>query len=62
MKRFTGEQATFVYGDLDPSSKYAEMLASIGNKRIKREIIQDADHDFKGKLDEFINLPYQFLL
>lgn len=62
MKQFKGEQAIFIYGDLDPSYKYAEMLSLIGNERIKYEIIQGADHHFKGKLDEFINLPYQFLL
>lgn len=62
MKQFTGEQATFVYGDLDPSYKYVEMLDLIGNKRIKWEIVQGANHHFKDKLDEFINLPYKFLL
>ena len=62
MKQFTGEQATFVYGDLDPSYKYAEILNLIRNKRIRCEIIQGTDHHFKGKLDEFINFPYKFLL
>ena len=62
IKQFKGERATFIYGDLDPSYKYSEMLNLIRNERIKYEIIQGADHHFKGKLDEFINLPYKFLL
>ncbi len=62
IKLFAGEKATFVYGDLDPSYKYVEMLDLIGNNKIERKIIQGADHYFKDKLDEFINLPYEFLL
>lgn len=62
MKEFAGERATFVYGELDPSYKYVEMLTLIKNERVKWEIIKGADHHFKGKLEEFINLPYEFLL
>lgn len=62
MKQFTGEEAIFVYGDLDPSYKYVEMLNLIGNDRVKIEIIKGADHHFVGKLDEFIDLPNKYLL
>ena len=62
MKLFKGEKATFVYGDLDPSYKYVEMLNLIRNEKVSWQIIHGADHHFKGKLDEFMNLPYEFLL
>ena len=62
MKQFTGEKAIFVYGDLDPSYKYVEMLNLIGNDRVKLEIIEGADHHFVGMLDEFIDLPNKYLL
>ena len=52
----------FVYGDLDPSYKYVEMLNLIGNDRLKLEIIEGADHHFADKLDEFMKLPYKYLL
>ena len=62
MKQFSGDKAVFIYGDLDPSYMYVEMLNLIGNEKIKWAIIPGADHHFKGMLEEFINLPYQFLL
>ena len=62
MKQFTGEKAIFVYGDLDPSYKYVEMLNLIGNDRVKLEIIEGADHHFVGMLDDFIDLPNKYLL
>ena len=62
MKQFTGEKAVFVYGDLDPSYKYAEMINLIGNDRVKLAIIEGADHHFVDKLDEFIDLPNKYLL
>jgi hypothetical protein len=62
MKLFAGEKATFVYGDLDPSYMYVEMLDSIENEKIKWKIIPGADHHFKDRLEEFMNLPYEFLL
>ena len=62
MKQFNGEQATFIYGTLDPSYKYVEMLTLLNKDNIKLEIIKDADHNFVGKLDEFIALPNKYLV
>ncbi len=62
MKLFKGEKATFIYGDLDPSYKYMKMLTLIGNEKVTWQIIPGADHHFKGKLEEFMDLPYKFLL
>ena len=62
MKLFTGEKASFVYGELDPSYKYTEMLSLIGNERVSWEIIKGADHHFKGMVEKFIRLPYDYLL
>lgn len=61
MKQFEGEKATFIYGTLDPSYKYVEMLSLLNKDNIKLEIIKDADHNFVGKLDEFIALPCKYL-
>ena len=62
MKQFNGKQATFIYGTLDPSYKYVEMLTLLNKDNIKLEIIKDADHNFVGKLDEFIALPNKYLV
>ena len=62
MKQFSGDKAVFIYGDLDPSYKYIKMLALIGNEKVTWKIIQGADHHFKGMLEEFMDLPYRFLL
>ena len=61
MKQFEGEKATFIYGTLDPSYKYVEMLSLLNKDNIKLEIIKDANHNFVGKLDEFIALPCKYL-
>ena len=62
LKQFEGEKATFIYGTLDPSYKYVEMLTLLNKDNIKLEIIKDADHNFVGKLDEFIALPNKYLV
>ena len=62
MKQFVGEKAVFVYGSLDPSYKYVEMINLIENEKIKIEVIHDANHNFVGKLEEFIHLPYKYLI
>ncbi|MCQ2555836.1 MAG: dienelactone hydrolase family protein [Clostridia bacterium] len=56
---------TFVFGDKDPSMPYLPILEeeikrkSLKNTKIK--IIKNADHQFVGMLNEFIDLPFNFL-
>ena len=60
LKQFDGEMAILIYGTLDPSYKYAEMITMINRDNIKLEIIENADHNFVGRLNEFIDLPNKY--
>lgn len=62
LNQFNGEKAILVYGTLDPSYKYAEMITMIKRDNIKLEIIENADHNFVGRLDDFIALPSKYLI
>lgn len=62
IKKFEGEIAVFIYGTLDPSYKYVDMLSMLNKQNTRVEIIPNADHNFVGKLDEFINLPEKYLV
>ena len=46
--RFLGESATFVYGSLDPSHRYAELIRALEkeNPWIHLEIVDGQDHYF----------------
>lgn len=46
----------FVYGEKDPSGFYVPMLQGRIKENAAIEIIPEADHQFKGMLDEFIEL------
>lgn len=59
-KKFNGEKITFVYGGLDPSTRFVDLLKPVLNNRIQLVIEPDADHHFSQKSDDFINLPRKF--
>ena len=46
---FVGEKITFIYGSLDPSIKYTELLKLLISNRIKLEIVLGANHYFSEK-------------
>ncbi|MBE6845847.1 MAG: hypothetical protein E7508_09125 [Ruminococcus sp.] len=51
-----GTRITFVYGEKDPSAFYVPMLQNRIKENVNIEIVPGADHQFKGMLDEFVNL------
>lgn len=59
VRNFSGEKLAVVFGEKDPSAKWAKLLPVLPNLQI--HIIPDADHVFCGKLDEFIDLPKKYL-
>ena len=54
------EKITLVYGSLDPSYNYAKELKF--NKPINIVIKDKMDHNFSQSMDEFMNLPFEYLL
>lgn len=62
LEKFNGEFATMVYGSLDPSYMYAEMVEFIDNPgKIKLVKCEGADHNFKNMDEYFQRLPEEFL-
>lgn len=59
IRGFCGEKMAVVFGEKDPSVKWAKLLPDLPCLQI--HIIPDADHVFSGKLDEFIDLPKKYL-
>lgn len=51
------KEVYLIYGELDQSYKYTELLKPLLNDNIKLDIIFGADHHFTGMLDEFVKLP-----
>lgn len=62
LEQFEGECATMVYGSLDPSYKYAEMVEFIDNPgKIRLVKCDGADHNFKNMDELFQSLPEEYL-
>lgn len=59
IRNFVGERMTIVFGENDPSAKWAKILPAAPHLQIN--IVPGADHLFSGKLDEFIDLPKKYL-
>ena len=59
MKDFQGQKLYIVSGDCDPSFVWAKMIKSTNNVEVR--ILENIDHLFTGKLNEFINLPFELL-
>ena len=62
ISKFQGEKIAFVYGSEDFSTKFVELFDLVKNPSKSVHIIEGADHHFVGMLDEFIDLPEQYLL
>jgi len=60
--KFNQDKITMIYGDLDPSYKYVELLNNIKNKKINCLIIKGQDHHFSKKNYDFSQLPIQYLV
>ena len=62
LEQFEGECVTMVYGSLDPSYKYAEMVEFIDNPgKIRLVKYEGADHNFKNMDELFQSLPEEYL-
>lgn len=59
MEEFKGENMYIVSGDCDPSFVWAKMIKC--TDRVEVRILENVDHFFTGKLDEFIVLPFELL-
>lgn len=59
MKEFQGEKLYIVSGDCDPSFVWVKMIKS--TDKVEVRILQNVDHFFKCKLNEFIGLPFDLL-
>ena len=59
MNEFKGEKMYIVSGDWDPSFVWAKMIKSTNNVEVR--ILENVDHFFTGKLNEFIDLPFELL-
>ena len=59
IRNFSGEKMAVVFGEKDPSIKWAKLLPDLPCLQI--HIVPNADHVFSGKLDEFIELPKKYL-
>ncbi len=62
IKNFSGEKMVFVYGSLDQSFYYTELIKPLENEKIKLEIIEGQDHHFSKDTFDFKKLPESFLL
>ncbi len=62
IEKFSGEKVVFVYGSLDPSFKYTELIKTIKNKKAELFIIEGQDHHFSKDTFDFKKLPEKFLL
>jgi pimeloyl-ACP methyl ester carboxylesterase len=62
MKAFSGN-STLVVGENDPSYKLGELFTLDKYSDIFNNVklYESADHHFKGLLNEFINLPFEYL-
>lgn len=60
--RFNGEKMVIVYGGLDQSFSYVDLLKPLCNDKIKLEIIDGQDHHFSNECFDFKKLPEIFLL
>ena len=62
IKRFKGDRLTLVYGSLDQSINYTELVKPLESGIVKLEIIEGQDHHFSKNDDDFYNLPFKFLI
>lgn len=61
IKMFAGEKMVLVFGDKDPSFHCVKLFSELSNEKVRFEIIPEADHNFKNKLELFMSLPEKYL-
>lgn len=53
---------TFIFSEKDPSFPYIDLLTFVKNPQINISIIENTDHYFSNKLNEFIELPEKYFM
>ena len=62
LESFDGEFVTIMYGSLDPSYRYAEMVELVNNPdKVRLVKCEGSDHNFKNMDERFQRLPEEFL-
>ena len=57
IKGFSGEKMSLVYGSKDPSFDMVKLYSELESEKIDFISVKNADHNFTGNLDFFIELP-----
>ena len=57
IKEFNGEKMCLVYGSKDPSFDMVKLYSELESEKIDFISVKNADHNFTGNLDFFIELP-----
>ena len=60
--KFNGEKMMFIYGKLDPSYKFVELLDLIDNDKISYMVLENEDHNLSDDLNLLISLVKNYLL
>ena len=59
---YNGQKMIAIYGDKDPSCKFVELLNDIKSDYFDYVLFENADHNFTNMINEFINLPKEYLM
>lgn len=57
IKEFSGEKMNLVYGSKDPSFDMVKLYSELESEKIDFVRVKNADHNFTGNLDLFIEFP-----
>ena len=61
LKKFNGEKIVYVFGELDPFCRYADLIQFVQKENIFLYKLSNVDHEFTGQLETFIQLPEIYL-
>lgn len=62
MVKFNGDKMVLVYGTLDPSFKFVELLDNVGNDKISYIVLENEDHNLSDKIELLLSLLEENLL
>ncbi len=62
MLKFNGDKMTFVYGTLDPSFKFVELLDLVDNDKISYVVLENKDHNLANDIELLESLLEENLL
>ena len=62
IRKFNKESLFLIATSLDPTYKYLDLVKEIKNKKMKIIELKNIDHEFSGYIDEFISLPFKYMI